>query len=734
MYRRESKAIPAGGLNLLLPNDALESKDSIALHNWRVDAGGVLRTRLNYSALSPAQPNAGYCHTIFRMGNERFYGTSTYLYKGASLLASGFEWDTTDPRPLSMAAYQGYLWCMNRLKQGRYQVSSGTFDSWLPAAPGAPSLADSSVGSNELVEGFEYSYWVTWQTFDGQETNPNDPQVKITVGAGNNTVTITRPTSTDSRITVAGKWNVYRIGNTLQNAYRVNQDPIPYSASTFVDTGRDFYSDTEVTRLGIELPQDHDDPPAAAGIAGPYYERLLAFNSAANPNRLWWTDALRPHYWPGSALVEGNHVDVGEEADPIVAVTLHPGHARIYKKRSVWRLRGNPDDGVLERTNAESGLIGARAIDSVGGLDYFQTQEGIAVSNGDTIKKLSTKLDPIFLSNALLHDNGSYPTQAMNGDEAIRALHCLAVKNKRLYFSYAEGSSSVPNQMVCLHLDTGDAVTQKFTGYDAFTALYYEGQYSELVGTLDASAGKAAALEYNDGSTIDVLWCSGYHNQGVRDRQKTYSDLVIEHSTLWGAPSNETLTVKAKFDAGTTADAALGSIVIASTAASGPDRQRTTFKILTGSELGRTARDIAIRVEGSTTHDVVIYGADIHYFMEPRDALSFDSDETDCGEPRVKEFETIEVEIDATGTVSYDFRTDLPGGVLATRQTATIPATSGRQVVPITVALPVGKLMRFTLTATATFRLYAIRVKARPLPVYRDGAAGESWQPPAMAA
>lgn len=732
-YRLDTKPIPAGSLNLNLPNDLLPADDSIALHNWRMDASGVLRSRLSTLALSPAQPAVGYVHTIFRMGNDRFYGSSSALYKGTTSLATGFEWSTSDPRPFGMAAYNGYLWVMNRGKQGRYNPASSNWETWLPDAPSsAPTGVQSTEPGGGLVEAITYSYYVTFMTADGQETNPS-PVLEVEIASGKNAVTITRPNSSDARVT---RWNLYRIGNTLDDVYRVNPTPNDYSDTTFLDDGWDGKSDDGVVRLGITMPLDHDAPPAAAGLAGPYFDSLLAFNSEDHPNWLWWTDPLKPHYWPGAALDEGNHAPVGEDDDPIVAITLHPGHARIYKRKSVWRLRGRPGTGVLEQTNAETGLVGARAIASVGGLDYFQAQEGIYVSNGDTVKKLTPKLDPIFSSNFVTNNNGAWPTSPMNGDEGVRSLHCLAVKNDRLYFSYADDAHTTPNILISIHLPTMRMGTQQnpaattvdSTAAAGYTALYYEGQYGELLG---ATSGITYALEYSNTDTaIPLKWTSSYQNQGTRDRQKTYADLTIDHSTVYGA-TLETLAVKAKFDAGTTSDLDLGNIVVANSG-SGPARQRTTFRVpASGNEIGRTASNIAVQISGAVHNDVVLFGADVHFYLEPRDARTYDSGETDLGDPGVKEMETLEIDIRATGTVSYRVLTDLPGGVMTLRKSGTFPATNGRQVIPIPLDWAVGKLVRVTLDtpAGASFRTYDARLRHRTLGLYRDGAAGEVYAP-----
>jgi hypothetical protein len=395
---------------------------------------------------------------------------------------------------------------------------------------------------------------------------------------------------------------------------------------------------------------------------------------------------------------------------------------RIYKKRSIWRLRGDAETGVLEQTNSEIGLIGASAIASVGGIDYIQGQEGIYACDGDRVVKITGAVDPLF-RDGVTFSIGAQPTTPLDGDETLRAKNCLAVKNGRLYFSYCAEAVGFPSNILVCDLETKswhseDNPVGSGLGY---TALYYEGQYGELLG---ATSGVVYALEYRTTSeSVDVRWTSAYRDQGRRDRQKMYADLEIEHSVK-RSTSDQTLTVKAKIDNGNSGDVSVGVIPIA-TSAAGADRLISRFPI--GSPTTR-AKNLAVLVEGETTQEVVLYSTTVHYYMEPRDALTFDSGIIDLGDPNPKGIDIVWLDIEPTANVTYTLSSDLPGNAVASRQTSSTTITgTQRRTFAIEINNVDGRLVRLQLTSTGTFRLYTARLAYRRIGLYLDGTQGNTW-------
>lgn len=727
MFRRQEERIIGAGLNLALPPDGLGQGEGVCFQNWRVDTAGSLRSRQDAIVTAYSFVGSSYCDQITRIANERYYLDSAAgkLFSQAgtggatSVLASGLDANGT-----GLLGYQGFVWIMNRAsgKQLRY-TQGGSVDDWTPAAPGsAPTLGDSNAANHELVEGETYWYWVTFVRGDGYESNPSS-RAEITIGGGNNTVTITRPNA--SGWTPTG-WHVYRQGNTMSAPYRVTLTPILYATGTFDDPGSDDFTDAEVTRRGFALEDNHDPAPQCSGI-GLHYERVVAWGSSTYPNRLYYTDTRKPWYFPNPDEVNGNWVDVGE-LDEIVTCTFHPGHIRIYCKRSVWRLRGDFSTGVLERTNADLGLIGRQAICSMSGTDYFQGQEGIYGFNGDTVRPISRAVAPLFRLG-VAYSGGATPSAAINGDEAIRGLHCIAIKNGRLFFSYCSGSNTTPDSVLTCDLATETWASETAPGSTGWTAMLYEGQYSDLLGATTSMAGPLIyALEQSYGVTTKPLkYISAYRNQGTNDRVKRYADLRLSHSVARSVTNARSLTVKLKPNNGVSSDLTLGSISVATTGG-GDERLETTLPIPSSSDYeGYEARNAAVLIEGSSEYETVIFDAAIHYYLEPRDALSYDTGPIDLERSWAKSLELLWLDINTTDTLTWKVYTDLPNSTMVQRATGTLNALSGRAAVPIDVtAGTIGRLVRVTLTSPGTFRLYGLRLRYRQIGTYLY--AGQVWK------
>lgn len=84
------------------------------------------------------------------------------------------------------------------------------------------------------------------------------------------------------------------------------------------------------------------------------------------------------------------------------------------------------------------------------------------------------------------------------------------------------------------------------------------------------------------------------------------------------------------------------------------------------------------------------------------------------GFEKVQFYGIVEIDCNAVAQAVFNLYTDQPAGVMALRETRTIAATSGRQVVRIRLAgTTKGKLLRPEIVPTGLFYLYGMRVWAR---------------------
>jgi hypothetical protein len=99
---------------------------------------------------------------------------------------------------------------------------------------------------------------------------------------------------------------------------------------------------------------------------------------------------------------------------------------------------------------------------------------------------------------------------------------------------------------------------------------------------------------------------------------------------------------------------------------------------------------------------------------------------------RVKQFKDLELSYDAPSGLALHFWTDMPGSAMADRVTLSFPATSGRQTKTLPLAAGgaqlEGTLYKCIVSSTGVVRLFGGIVRARPIGVYFDGAAGETWE------
>lgn len=467
----------------------------------------------------------------------------------------------------------------------------------------------------------DYKFYVTGTTDIGEETNPS-PALAITLAT--DSIIVTRPAFTDSQIT---GWNVYRSGGSFPlQPYRVNGEIVPLATTTYLDTGKDNsaysgpdQSDIGIVELGLLMATDHTPAPAARGVAGPYMGKLLAFNSARHPNRIWWTPSDEPSYFPGSdSEQDGNWVDIGEEGEEIAGIAIFPRRVVILKASTIHRLVGDPDDwgADIERTNAEVGQIGVRAFTTAGPIVFGQSSEGVFAFDGDSAQSIARNIDPLFKSDPIAV-SGAIPSAPLSGN---RGAACMAFRNGRLYCAWPD--------FTLVHEEG-----RWFSDSRLFTALYYEGQNGSLLGAYGGSVYELESGSHE--ADIPLVYQSRYENQGAPENLKRYSDVLVEHNT-----GGRTFTAFAYLNDGA-ATVNLGTFVSSGWT-------QTTFTLGQGEY-----RNIAVRLEcpsGNAGAEIRALAA--HYLPMERGARTYDTGRIPL--EKVSLIGALEVELEILyGSVDY---------------------------------------------------------------------------------
>lgn len=570
-------------------------------------------------------------------------------------------------------------------------------------------------------------YFISFENEDEQDGNPSPASNSVITG--NQTITLTGIAVSPDSNTRARR--IYRIGGGLSQPYLIGRLWGNASTGPFTDT----MSNAQAQADNIVMPGDHNLPPRARGVIGPFYGKLVAFASDAHPARYWWTPSARPWFFPGSDDdLEGNWEDCGGDEERLLTATDHKQTLILYKQKSIWRISGDPQTTDPVKTNALVGAVGPKAVVSAGAFDYFIGSEGIYRFNGDFEEKISGALDPIFKGHFVNIESGYLVP--VNRDALAEA--CISLVGDRLRVSYPEVGSSVPNVILICHLPTGRWMREKYDNLaqPAFTCMHFGGGNDLMLA--GATGGYLYGLEtqgrIDDGNPIHLLWHSQFHDQGLPDSNKVYTEVEIDFETgsLGGQPLG-TLSVDLVVDNGVRIS--LGTIT-----STDPLLPRLTSSLrvmsVNGIDIGRTAKNAAIRIEGTTVGQVTIFGIYLHWYAEQRVARTFDTGSTNCGIPeRVKEVDHIEFYMTASGQqISKSIQSDLPGGILARRDQNQLTAPNGRGTLRMRLGVPIdGRNFRMWLgdnVSGATFQVHQARARMRVIGEYIDGMIGEYYESP----
>lgn len=736
-YKKHEQAIIPGSLNLLAPGDKSSEGDCLQLTNWRVDQAGQLTQRWGWTALNALQLSAYTLNRVAQVDSFIYFAGNGLLYMFGVLDPGGADGNIDagySLEPVSIVSLQGKAWVMNDGAQRR--ANSTHAQNWTPETPGVPTLAKEVVAGSTLAAG-DWEYYITFETVEGYDGNPAAVQIIAGVALGE-AVTITRPArvelmsahdnylfpprAADPAIT---GWNVFRTGPGLGAIYRVNENVIPYATNSYIDAGavtaigtNAAQSNEDLQDRNITLETDHDAAPAAIGAIAGGNGGIIAFRTLAMPNRLFYTRANEPWYFPAA-----NYIDVGAVNDTIMAVSQKPNQLVIYKQKSIWRHIGDLGSGRLEKMSDDLGCIGINAIARSSSGDYIVGKEGVYRWNGESGKKVSTKLDPLFKDEDVTIAFGITYEKA-NGNLSNCA---LGIRNGRLYFSYPTAAGAYPSdsgRTAVMDIESGRWVDWESAWNDYFD----QGQNGNLITAGDQVLG-TMEIGYSDDTAggpltaYDCIYHSRYEDQGAPDKEKTYADLVIEHNTR-GQPMTISVWTNNGIAAGN--EFLLGSIT--STA-----RNKTIFRVIDGSGNPVRAYNLAVRIEGSTniaqTTPIIIYAIFLHSYLEATQARTFDTDEMSLGSALVKEIRGIAIDAQVYGVSSLDIWTDYPGNEMVKRfaflggGVKGVNPTIGRTRVQIPVdQYTFGRLLRVTMqSAESKFQIYGMWVFVRTIGVFIEG-------------
>jgi hypothetical protein len=728
-YKRDAWTLKFGGVNLVGAGDNIPDDDSLEVTNFRVDRYGYLRSRHGNTSSEQCTFSGGSAdalHTARRLAGRRYWGwqaaggSDGRLQRNTTYILSGLA----NVAPFGLAAAGRYVWIMNQAADRQVRDNGTSLYLWQPPKPGS-ALSGTPNGTGGITG--TYYYYVTFGTAtaagdENFESKPSAVSAAIDATAGVDYIALasipTAPAAPSGLSQCVNNRAIYRVGGHLAEPTLV-----AYIYDNSTTTYDDHRLDSEVADTpGILMEDDHDPPPAANGVVT-YMNRLVAYRDSVNPRRVYYTPPGKPWYFPGSDNgTSGNWFDVD---DNVLHISVKPRSLYIYTATSIWRVGGDIEENPPELTRSDYGLMSPRAVASSGLTDFFLAREGLCEFNGDYAKLISPKLDPIFHDDAVFVARGA-GIQHNPFEASSMGTASMTMRSGRVWLSVMDTAGV--RQTWIYELASGRWVKDSRRLFNFLN----EGQAGELIGCFyQTASGSSHVGAYNledslydqVGATYAVAFHSRYNDQGAPEQFKVYEDILVEADT-----GGLSMTVKVYTNNGELSgdEISVGSVTTST-------RQQTVIQLNTGgSKPGIRAKNLAVRLECTNTgQSIAVYKVVVHYFVEPREAKSFDSDETDLGTEKVKQYKRLQLDINAGGAVDWKLYVELPSGAMAspTGCNGTIAATTTRA--PRVVVLPdgiEGRLVRLTLIAqSSTFQLYGAALLIRPLGEYHDGSNSEKF-------
>lgn len=556
------------------------------------------------------------------------------------------------------------------------------------------------VGNEDnLLEGDDFQVCYTYDTVDGHESNPSPWSDPIVV---NHTSIKVMGMAASGDGQVIGQ-NVYLRGGTLALPYRVNGaklDPdtglpteiVPIIGSEYTIIA----SADDLSDLSIILEDDHDDPPDATGLAdAPFYGRLLAFKDS----RFYWSHQNKPFAFANPDGPDGDWDEIDENAGDIKRMVVRFQQTRLYCENAIMVLEGDPADAlaVIHPSGIEMGTPSRFGVcKAVGGVDVAYLGGGIYLVDDSSVQKISEGIEPIFQG---------LQTRLWDGTVA------MPIENpSTVAVGYEDGIIYVSHSNGTLVMDL--ARRRWFQDSRLFTCFQAEGETGILGGQSNGKVLHLNTGNTDEGAAIPIDFLSKAYDVGLQDSEKVFEDITIYHDT-----GGQTLDVTIYYAEG---------IGIAGTINSSA-RSRTVIQLNDGD--GIRARNLAIRISGSVTVPIFIDSIDIPWYVEPREAKSYDTGAVNGGTNKVKLIRELRSRIENDNSVEVRLDTDIPAFGLALRESHTVGTNLFRRAEPIvmTGGEHYGHIFRVVASGTGYFHMADLEVLLQVIGLYLRGERGEYY-------
>ena len=309
----------------------------------------------------------------------------------------------------------------------------------VPAATGAVSVASATTSTGTLNG--EYRYKITF--VNSQTVQGDVGTATVTFSATNAKLILTNiPTAPQSHGVSARK--IYRnFASGTTSTYGLLATISDNTTTTYVDNSLD-------STLGTTPPTDNGEPPKYSFAL--YHQGRLFCNDTANPNYMWYSNALEPYTFAST-----NFQPIGDATfDLIRGATVYANGILIQCENSLflWDMPSTtPTDWRVIRIRGQYGSkspFGSFLFDNKVMVPAIQNSKfsGFAAISGAQVDPESTYLDATQPGSDLYSDR--IETDIFNIQEAYAGLISAIVFKNKAYISVPYDSGATNNNRVFL--------------------------------------------------------------------------------------------------------------------------------------------------------------------------------------------------------------------------------------------------------------------------------------------
>ena len=528
------------------------------------------------------------------------------------------------------------------------------------------NFSDSNIASNKVLE------------FD------NDPPVSVTLPSPVSTTLGTSVTAGSSQTVTPGSMTNIYLNQILTIDEGSNEETVVVTATT----GSQFTAYFQRAHTSSARVYGVDRRGQAMNLAAAAFERMWLAGDPNNPNRLYYSKRQR-----ASSFGPQNYIEIGNPEDPIMAVIApHRGQLFVATLSRWWRVL----DGTIPRPVPTSSRIGLKASFAwclAEGMILYLSHDGIYAFTGEQSSIVSDTI------GWLLEDKDPNLGPVKEIDPAQASDSIMAFHRNEMFFGYTD-KNAVRRRLTLERSSTDGSVrwrndsvpvTAMFLEEDTHTLVIARANgmiYKDRTGNVDGEGFSGGVAQT---SSIPINIETRDEDNGLPKNDKVYNELTLDVDT-----NGQNLTAELLFDNGTSA-------VTISSAVNATGRTKLQFNIGSGS--GRTSKTVSLRLIGSVTNIIHLYGWHIKAVVEAEKRRSMDFYKMDFGFVGFKIAKEVWVQYqapDAGGVVvnvyledssTPEFSFTLPQATVKTARRVRWPANKA-------------KLWRITGTSSGDFQFY----------------------------